>query len=50
MNEMLKTILNHRSVRSFSEKPVDGQAVQEIIEAGSMGPPVQDSRHSVLFR
>lgn len=37
MNEMLKTILNHRSVRSFSEKPVDGQAVQEIIEAGRHG-------------
>lgn len=37
MNETVSTMLNHRSVRSFSDKPVDEQTVKDIIEAGRHG-------------
>lgn len=38
MNEVIKTILERRSVRRFAQRPIDEALVREIIECGRSAP------------
>ena len=38
MNEVVKTILERRSVRKFDQRPVEEAIVREIIECGRSAP------------
>ena len=44
MNDTIKTIMNRKSVRKFSNKPITEQDVRTILQAGMSGPSCVNSR------
>ena len=44
MNETLKTIMNRKSVRKFSDKAISKEDIQTILKAGMSGPSCVNSR------
>lgn len=48
MNEVMQNILNRRSIRRFSTRQVEEEALQQILQAGLYAPSA-GGRQSVLF-
>lgn len=48
MNEVMQTILNRRSIRRFSARQVEEEALQQILQAGLYAPSA-GGRQGVLF-
>ena len=44
MNDTLKTIMNRKSVRKFSDRPISEEDIQTILKAGMSGPTCVNSR------
>ena len=44
MNDTLKTIMNRKSVRKFSDTPISEADIQTILKAGMSGPSCVNSR------
>lgn len=52
MNETLKTIMNRRSIRSYTEKQVENEDLKQIIDAGLYAPSAmnQQSWHFTVIQ
>ena len=44
MNDTLKTIMNRKSVRKFTDKPISEDDIKTILKAGMSGPSCVNSR------
>lgn len=44
MNETMKTIMNRRSVRTYSAAPVSGEQLNDLVRAGMAAPTAVDAR------
>ena len=49
MNETLKVLKERRSCRSFSEKPVEEEKLQKIIEAGTYAPTGMGKQSPIIL-
>lgn len=49
MNETIKTLVSRRSVRSYSEKQVNKEVIEQIIQAGLYAPTGRNSRDTLFL-
>jgi len=49
MNETLNVLKSRRSVRSYSEKPIPKEVLEEIIEAGLYAPTGRNCRNTLFL-
>ena len=48
MNETLKTIRNRRSIRTFNDKPVPRELIEQIVEAGIWAPSGKNGQAPIV--
>lgn len=49
MNEVIKTILSRRSVRSFTNEMVPKEMIEEIVNAGQYAPSAMNSQSPIIL-
>lgn len=49
MNEVIKTLLNHRSVRSYSDKAIKKEDIDLIIKAAQQAPSSIDGQQVTII-
>ena len=49
MNEVLKTIHERRSIRSFTDEPIDKEMIREIIDAGLCAPSGKNMQDVIIL-
>ena len=49
MNEVIKTILSRRSIRSFKDKKIPKEVIQEIVNAGQFAPSAMNSQSPIIL-
>ncbi|AIQ63449.1 FMN reductase [Paenibacillus stellifer] len=49
MNDTLRTLMNHRSYRQYSQRPVEDSVLQTIIEAAQAAPSWINGQHTTVI-